>query len=345
MGDAARVLPAKPGELRSPDRPRKSVEAKAKHKRSRRGRSRILLEDYMLLVEGYRREPGNHAHASKLAKVSVPTARNTWNYGLGASYEFGQRPIKEIIAEEQTMARAELGRRYAAEQTAAEDRARREADPTGLASRELPASSAEAARRDAVDSRAAEAQLVRVARSNVVAMAGVTAKLLRGTVTFASNLSKRISEDKDMPIDKGVLLIKRIAEVTRTTAQAGDLVLDMERKLLGDSDRVPDESTMTMEQAAIEIRDAQDALDRAEALGLTVLDGGALPPPGQLPTWEHAPGGRDAPQEGPLVPDYESFEGEDEIGDPLEAPVVDMAPEQSDDGEVEELPADVDEAW
>lgn len=358
MPEHARVLPPKRASLarhrkpeadpssiepQTPDRPAKTVTAKKRRKRSARSSgTRLQIEDYQLLVEGYRRHPGDHTKAAKLAKVSTTTAQRVWFYGMGAAYEFGQRPLKDIITEEQTLARAELQRRIDAETAAAEDRARRAQDPTGLARQDLPASTAEAARKDAITARAAEAALVRTCRGNAAALAGVVAKLVRGALKQAAKLEQQLTDEK-LEIKDGVLVMKRITEMARTTAQAGDLALEMERKLLGDSDGVPDESTMTAEQAIAEIRSASDALERAEAMGFTVHEGGkSVHKPGQLPSWDDAPGGPGAADDEPAVPEYDFLEGE-ELGGGADA-LPELTGSAADPGNVE-LPVDSDEAW
>jgi hypothetical protein len=338
-------MPGKPGELSTPDKPRKTQSANKRRRNppKRASGQRLLLEDYQLLVEGYRRYPGEHAKAAKLASVSSATAQRAWFYGLGAAYEFGRRPLKDVIGEEQTLARAEITARVKAESEAAADRARRAEDPTGLASRQLPASVAEAARKDAVNARAQEAALVRACRSNATALAAIMTRVIRGSMTFARNLEQRIADDKDMPIDRGVLLIKRVGEAARTAAQTADLVLEAERKLLGDSDTVPDESTMTASEAVRVIDDASDALDRARAMGFVVHEGGRSPhKPGQLPSWDDAPGGAPGASE-PAIPDYEALEGE--LGGDPSSPPPEALPGLDVPDDDPELPADADEAW
>lgn len=353
MGDHARVLPPKrpkkaqeapPGspEPQTPDRPAKTVTAKKRRKRSPRPHgARLTLDDYQLLVEGFRRHPGDHRKAAKIAKVSATTAQRVWFYGMGAAYEFGQRPLKDVIGEEQTLARAEMQRRIEAEAAAAEERARRAQDPTGLANQQLPATTAEAARKDAITARAAEAAVVRACRGNVAAMAGAVAKLVRGFGKQAAKLEAKLA-DEALSIKDGVLVGKRITEMARTTAQAGDLVFDMERKLLGDSDGVPDESTMSEAEAYRTLEDCSEALDRAKAMGLTVLEGGkSVHKPGQLPSWDDAPGGPGAADSEPAVPEYDFLEGEELSAD--DGLVPDDAAGSS--AEAGQLPADNDDAW
>jgi hypothetical protein len=140
-------------------------------------------------------------------------------------------------------------------------------------------------------------------------------------------------------------MLKRVGEAARTAAQTADLVLEAERKLLGDSDTVPDESSMTAEEAVGIIEKAGDELDRARAMGWTVHDGGlSVHKPGELPRWEDAPGGPPAEEE-PAIPDYDALEGEELGGDPPPDSVSRLDVALADDPDDGELPADADEAW
>ena len=165
------------------------------------------------------------------------------------------------------------------------------------------------------------------------------ARMLRGASELSESLQDKLAAASVTDIGEAIHWIQRISNICRQTAQAGDLVLDMERKLLGDSDAIPDDAEMTLEEAVDEIRGASDALQRAEAAGLKVIEGGApvawpdqsAPPKGgdvgHGTRFQAAPGGGD-PTGAVVIPD----------GDPEPAPVDDAA--DDDDDQQPPAPAD-----
>lgn len=240
--------------------------------------SGITVEQWDLLLESFREEPGGISKASRAAGVSRPTARKAWNEGLPY---LKREPIKSIVGEEQVAARAgvtDAVKAAAQEQTAEQaERSYREA---------------EKARQDVIRARRQEGEMVRAQRGNLVALIGVTGTLLRGSIKQARDLENALASGKDpatgkkLTVREKVSIMWQINRIVRQTAEASADVIKMERLLLGEPTEIVgtmNMGDMTEEQAIADIREAYEAAMRvANRRGhghLVALPGGKADPP------------------------------------------------------------------
>lgn len=258
------------------------------------------------LVEAYREAPGQHKLAGRNAGVFHTTAKKAWDEGW-TTFAWGTVPIKEIIKQEQTIARARAAEIEAARQEAA----KRNAADAAVRGQELAVQVAvdrEKIRQDAIESRLDEAKAVRLARANSIATMASLNRLLRSTGDLIKGAEQRISTNKDMSPLQVVKFAKDVSQAVKQTAEATHTAMQMERLLLGDNNGALNDLPIDMspEEAANEIKAAVAALTRAEALGLLEGPDGPPPPPPDMPKDERD----DEPL--PVVDEEESEDDEEE---------------------------------
>ncbi|RTL30569.1 MAG: hypothetical protein EKK55_01825 [Rhodocyclaceae bacterium] len=261
-------------------------------------RTRLNRETYASLVAAYRVTPGHHGAAGRAAGVDPRTARKAWEQGL--SYEWGQTPIRDLIAREQAQARSLL----ASETTAAPPSPGPGPAPAGpgpsaatVPRAAPPAASPSQVVADAAETRKQEAQLARMTRGKALMLAGIGTVLLVKGSKLAERLNRAIEQrffavgpdGKEVPlsleeIETGFRLLDKLASLSKSAAGVGLTSMEMEQELLGRAPASAAES-MTREQAMAECKEAADvykrAADRAAARGLRLVQGGgegAAPP-------------------------------------------------------------------
>lgn len=238
-----------------------------------------------MLVEAFRRYPGDHTKAAAIAQCDPRTAEKAWSIGL--PYPWAATPIKSIIHEEQEVARARRQVEAEAVHDAVKAQVMAELGPQAAGgtpgaaaaqpaqARPRPGEQREAAKNDAASARAAEASMVRFARGNTIGLLAVNAKLVKASTKLAEAVALKLADanytTKVDPAD-AVKLFRDLAALSRSAVLAADAVVDMERKLLGDPGAVGED--MTPEEAVREIEEAQKAMERAKEHGLQVLQGG-----------------------------------------------------------------------
>jgi hypothetical protein len=176
------------------------------------------------------------------------------------------------LEEESIEARAALIQREHDERIAAQQQeiaARREAARKAEEERD-------AARRQAVEARTQEGQMVRLSRANTLGLLGSLAKLQPAVSHLADQLRAAILSGQIDPLDAAPLM-RQIASTVKDAVYASQIVVELERLHLGSPTAIIGVQTleMTPAEAAREIEDAKAALDRARAMGLSVLEGGA----------------------------------------------------------------------
>jgi hypothetical protein len=274
-------------------------------------RRRITVEKWHEIVQGFRDHPGEPRAVARVADVDWRTAQKAWEVGL--PYPFAVTPIRELLEAEQVQARAEALRRARAEGVPPPPPPAAPLEPGVLPPAppraELPAEQRQNARDHAAQARAAEAELVRFARGNVVVLCGANAQLVRlglQVVQRAKTQWERLlseAEAADMkraekveagepilPSDFADIdhkdaerFLRMVAGFTSNVVRAGDTVVEMQRKLLGGDDSLPDDASMTEEEAVAIIGEAEGSLRRYQAgrARLQVIQGGAsTTPPG-----------------------------------------------------------------
>ncbi len=215
---------------------------------------RLTKETWELLVEGFRKWPGKHTKAGKVAGTHHSTAKRAWTGGL-TSYPFGQIPIHRIIAEEQAAAKAALNG---------------DLDLDTIQ---------DGARARSIQVRVDEGKLTAAARENVIDLLEslkVSTRSIRLLNIRIGAEIERLSSTARKKIALKVALgyLRSYSYTLLNVAHAGGAVIDMENKLLG-SGEVFDEDDMTLEECEAEIVEASAALARIRDKGkLKVLQGG-----------------------------------------------------------------------
>jgi len=230
---------------------------------------KITAERVDRLLESYRMQPSNVSRAAVSAEVTRKTARRAWNTGWPSA---GIPPMKETVHREQVAARAAL---LEVEQERVRARAEAEAD---RAWRE-----AERAREDIVRARKAEAELVRAERGNILALIGVTSRVLRGAVKRAADLERLVAEGKDvdgrpLTVKEQIDVLWKLSRVMRQASEAAAVVFKLERVLLAEPTEIVGTVDLESMSAAEMIADIQRAFEAAMRIkqehGIVVGDDG-----------------------------------------------------------------------
>jgi len=225
-------------------------------------RSRITPEFYNELLAAYRQHPGVFARAARLVGCDTRTAKKAWAEGWP---DKGLDPIQEVVEDEQAAARARLKEQRAAELAEQQRAAEREQERRDMAAVD-----------DAIAARAEEAQTVRAARHNSMALLITTQRMLRAGAKLADRIENEVAEQTIKPAN-AIALFQAMASTARQANETARLALSMERQLLGDPDKVVEHRhTMRVENPEREIEAAGRALERARKRGL-VVDGTAEP--------------------------------------------------------------------
>jgi hypothetical protein len=221
---------------------------------------RITREFYDKLVEAYRSNPSNHSNAATHALCDRRTARRGWERGWsdGRNPLPWAGPICDLIAEEQTIARARVL-----------DERKRAMEP--IVDGELQTHyDRERAAQEAIDARKQEAQMIRLVRADVTNELASVARMLPGIAKWAQAAAAQLQEKNPDSPAAAVKLMEGLARITDNLSGAADRCMAMERRLLGEPEQVvgvmlPD---MSMADAVRHIESGQRTLMRARRLGL-----------------------------------------------------------------------------
>lgn len=234
----------------------------------------ITKELFCKLVESYRQAPENYHRAAELAGCDPRTAKRAWELGFSwAREESGaRRPIREIIGEEQELARARLEEeRQAAARRAADDEQKKKAEVR------------EKAARDATDARVQEAQLVRLARTASLQLLGTLTRVSTGAAKVGEHIARALDElasldpvtkqpKKLTPLEMASMtrLMNSLTTSLRQANEAASRAMEMERVLLGEPTSIVGHVhvELNLEEAADRIAVAQRAIERARNKGI-----------------------------------------------------------------------------
>lgn len=244
---------------------------------------RITGEVWDALLAAFREVPGGnqgaYAAAARAAGVDARTARRAWEQGLRG----WPRPIRELVAEEQAEARAEVARQQ-----------REEASAAGKARQE--------ARGQAVSARKQEGLMVSMSRNSAMRLVAATAEALQEVQLLAerarSKLSELLREDDEARADPSRVcracgrpatmhpgeatgLIAAMTAQAKRTVEVVEQVMKLERLHLGQPTEI---SELQVRGEGITLQDGIDRLSAAtaaleSAARRGVLPGGAQKPP------------------------------------------------------------------
>jgi len=225
----------------------------------------LTKERYDATLQAFRKEPGNYTAAAKATKQAVATTRNLWLRGW-PMFPWAP-PIKDALAEEMAIAR----------RMAAEEARDRVSMGQGVPQSEV---TREQERQMALRVRTEESRLVGVARGNVIGLLGVVNSCLRGGIKLADSVQKsllKVAEKDDVDPRVGLAMFNRLAFIAKMSTDAAQKVMEMERLRMGQPQAlfglVP-ATDLSPQQALETLRHAQSVVERAELLGLGVVEGG-----------------------------------------------------------------------
>jgi len=136
---------------------------------------RITVPVYERLVEAFRDKPGNVSNAARLAGCGNLMASRAWEKGWEP---LSLLPIKDVIKEEQLIARGQIeAARLAAASSKRQER--------------------ENARKNALETRQQEGQMVKLTRGNAMQALAVSVELGRSTRQFSETIQARLTLEQE----------------------------------------------------------------------------------------------------------------------------------------------------
>jgi hypothetical protein len=214
---------------------------------------------YSRIVAAYRDRPGNATAVAAAAGVSRHIAERAWIRGWrNRDRSWWGRPVRDVIAEEFTVARAMLSPR-----APSEDAKTRAAIVQVVGD----------ARSDLAQSRALQGRSARMARTSGLALQGVLAKLLQGASLVAARLQPMLA-DGTFSARESMAILRSIAWITREANAAMQIADDLERRALGEPDAILGiAAVMTVEEAERELAEAAKAYARLCGRGRAPVPG------------------------------------------------------------------------
>ena len=136
---------------------------------------RITEEVYERLVEAFRDKPGNVSNAARLAGCGPLMASRAWEKGWEP---LSLLPIKDVIKEEQLIARGQI-------------------EAARLAQATSKRQERENARKNAIETRQQEGQMVKLTRGNAMQALTVSVELGRATRQFSETIQERLKLEQE----------------------------------------------------------------------------------------------------------------------------------------------------
>lgn len=223
-----------------------------------RGGKQLSQEQWSRLLEEYRHSPADHGHVARVTGVNKRTCIKYWL--RGGSMPYSTTPIRDLIAAEQDQIRA-------LRQRTREEEARQEAKALGRLDAIL-------ARNDRIQQRVGELELIGMLKTNVIDMIALQADLLLAAdqirvemraALVSPEMRARIKENPTL----GVQLMKAITNLVSEGSKAAELVMKLERLVMGEPTETKLVQFESVDQAAAAIARAQAA---AERRGLKLID-------------------------------------------------------------------------
>jgi hypothetical protein len=220
-------------------------------------------EQWHVLLDAYRREPGNHTAAARTAACDRKTARKLWEHG-DARNPWSARPIREVL----------LGERQAASARAA----------AAAAMAAAPATSDEVrrSREAAIEIMAEEAKLLRYARTNAQALLDLTTILSATAIKLAKRVEVTLESEeflKGMTLAQALLTLNRVAGIVQKGIYVAQSVTGLERDVFGPPEEragrgAPGKRKITNEEALESLARAANTANLLKERGMRILQGG-----------------------------------------------------------------------
>lgn len=204
------------------------------------------------LLSHFRDHPGAIAAASTAANVTVSLARRAWESGWPDVYP----SIREELTAEKDAARAERERIDSESIRAA--RMKKDMEIAHLR---------EKAHEDRVKSAAQEGQVISFARANILLAYNASTKVLSAMNSLADKVQADMVANGTDP-ETFVRLLRATASTVRSMADAGEIVMRMERLALGEPTTIiglaPSQDDTDKQAALRELREALEDLETSE---------------------------------------------------------------------------------
>ena len=227
----------------------------------------VTRAQYDLMVAAFREKPGTWEHAGRAGGVAPRTAKVAWETGWPSLGNGWAKPIRDLLAAEQTDARAEAVLAAARAQQVAQ----------------VPQDETERARAKlaAVQWAVREGELAHGAIVNAGGLLQIVNALLQAAVPLASQVKAAIAkEGPPLGARAGAQLLKEIGAFTRDAGAAARDAVELERLHLGQPGQIVGVTDaakpMTFAEAEREIEDGMRALERARRRGRETSPGTEL---------------------------------------------------------------------
>jgi hypothetical protein len=204
----------------------------------------LTKEQYELLCDAYRKDPGNYAAAAKYAGVGVRSAQSAWD--IGWKRRTWAKPIRLLIAQEQEQARAFREERQRAELQ-------------GEADRQVQT------RLDAINARTEEGIGSKRTRTNALNISVVASKLVVVADKIVAEINRRVDTGViNLPLDELRRLVLTASTMIQRAGQVMITALQIERIVLGEPIAVLGIKTehMGMEQILEHLTSVRDTIER-----------------------------------------------------------------------------------
>lgn len=253
-----------------------------------RKKNKVLTQKvYNLLIDAFRKTPNNSSQASMAVGISPPTAKRGWYFGWPRQ---GWKPIKDVLKEEQQLARSiiwegeEQAKKRAAEiearahemlrsteEQVADKQVKAEQEYTAKleqAERDIKqrlADTLDKAKLNAAETMAAEAQISKSARGTALSLMSISANIFsnRNLPVIINLINTALSSPTAMTPREAANLLRAFGRFGIDVNQTGKLALDIERERLGQPTEVVQINleNMSLADALKEIDEAKAAAD------------------------------------------------------------------------------------
>ncbi len=221
----------------------------------------ISEDKYHKLIEFFRENGRKYTVAARECSCDWRTAKKGWEEGWP---ERGWPAIKAVLKDETLLARSRRVTEKVTDVIISQEEALvKQAEEENRARLK--------AREDAVQARAQEAKMVALARANTIGLQSATARLLRAGIREAIDLDGKLERgDVQLTTKDRLSFIGKVGYLVEAAARSSELIIKMERQLLGEPTEVLGIAMkdMTLEEASRTVLVANRALRRAADRGL-----------------------------------------------------------------------------
>lgn len=222
-------------------------------------RRQITQELYESLCIAFKDKPGNCSNAARVAGCDRRMAKRAWEKGW--KYAPWAIPIKVALQRDQVEARA----------VRAQIRTREYLDAEQIRDQ---------ARQDAIESRAEEGELVRLARRATIDLMGQTVLTIEAARAVTQRLHQAVTTGGVDSLSPGqcLSLMEKLAKTSASAVSTGQAVMRMERLHMGQPETIVgvDMGGLTDQDISSELREIQTALQSLDAGDSEVIEAAVI---------------------------------------------------------------------